>query len=1226
VFNFKTGYQMRNFNHCHFTLLLLLIHTFLSAQDLKWVYKIGGPTAEYGNGISINASQNIYDITSFMGTVSVANNISFTSRGAEDILIRKSSSLGILQWVKQIGGNQQDVAFDVVASADDNVFIAGIFRDSLYLNSDLILEGSADKISSFVLKLSGIGDVLWVKKFDSDIGVAVKSAAISGIGEIAVAGSFGGNANFGENFSATSNGGDDIFILKMNAATGETIFLKQIGSSEHEYANQLAIDPQGNILVTGEFRNALDFDPGSSVSLFNTKGLTDIFLLKLSSAGTYQWAKTFGGTGLDFGHSVTTDAQRNVIITGRFSDSISFSDSLTQLLSKGGTDIFIAKVDESGATLWANSYGDSANDQGNQVIVNNTGVIFLAGLFRGKVDFDPSFAFNNNSESKGGADAFIAVYNQDGTYNDHLSFGGIANEQMNDIALKSNGELISTGGFGAVVDFAPGSAESNIFASGGSDAFLLNIFICINPYLKEVFAVKPQICLGDKALILIQEGYLNSATQWSWQRDSCSNVTFASGDFINIPVTENTSFYVKGFGGCVVSDLCTKIDVSIFTDSLEFQFINLCEGDSIQVGDKFYKAPGIYTDILISKSGCDSMVVSEISVFQKYRRTQIYDICPGQSIQVGNSTYSLSGIYTNIFSSINGCDSVIVTTINVLPTIINNVEATLCQGETITIGNVIYGSPGTYIQSSTGGNGCEDLLIVKINVLQVNFDQFTNLCDGDSLIVGNSVYKISGIYIDTLEAFSGCDSIITSTIRVLTHSGFVGDFILCNGDSIVVGNKIYKSTGIYIDTLINAVGCDSIVFTYIRVYNLPTTLYQDLRICEGDSVLVGNTIYKTSGVFNDTLQTINGCDSIIVTMLHVANKFYFTQAEICRGDSVAIGDSIINDTGLYNIMLKNSYGCDSIIVFNLKVKENIAKTYNYNICPGDSVMVGNHVYRQPGIYIDTIVASNGCDSMVTSNLNWNHVFSDLSYNLCKGDSVTVNAKIYRTAGIYSDLLVKSDGCDSILTIRIMVLPTYEDNVVYEICKGESVTVGSATYFNTGKYAEILRSVNGCDSLINFEIKIINFVPVFFVTKDTLKAFKINGAEYQWFECIDGERVQYLGANEPEFPLFKSGTFSLSISYKGCTYFSDCLDFIRSSTSDQSNEGISAYPNPVINTLELFSPQNGIVIFRDISGKEILRTNVINGLNRVDCSNLQRGIYLLTIQSDTTKYQIKVIKL
>jgi Secretion system C-terminal sorting domain len=1217
---------MKNLNHCFFTFFILLAYSFLSAQDLKWIQKIGGTTAEFGNAVSIYNTQNIYDVTSFMGTVSVTSSMGFTSRGAEDILIRKSSSLGVLQWVKQIGGTKQDIAYDVATSEGDHVYIVGTFRDSLYLDSDLILEGNPDKTTSFLLKLNGIGDLIWVRKFDSDMGIEAKSMATAGDGQVIISGNFEGKASFSVDHSLTSVGGNDIFILKINDITGEIIFLRQIGSNEHEYANQISVDIQHNIYVTGDFRSSLDFDPGPDISAFNTKGLTDIFLLKLSTSGLYQWAKTFGSTGLDFGQSIINDAQRNVIITGRFSDNISFGDGISMLQSKGSTDIFLAKLDENGRTLWANSYGNTANDQGNQVIVNGTGVIYLAGVFRGKVDFDPSFAYNNHSESKGGADAFIAVYNQDGTYNDHISFGGIANEQMNGIALKSNGEIVSTGGFGAIVDFAPGSAEANVFANGGSDAFLLNLFICVNPYLKEVSASKPQNCLGEKALILIREGYLNSATQWSWQRESCGNVTFASGDFINVSVTENTSFYVKGSGGCVVNDLCAKVDVEIFTDSLKMLFFNFCDGDSVQVGNKFYKKSGIYSDTLKSKSGCDSVVISEISVFPKYRRAQAFDICPGQSIRVGNSSYSLSGIYTNIFSTINGCDSVIVTTIRVLPSIIDNVEATLCQGETITIGNVTYGSPGTYIQSSVGGNGCEDVLIVKINVLRVNFEQFVHLCDGDSLVVGNKVYKISGNYIDTLEAASGCDSIISSQIRILSPSGFVGDFIFCEGDSVVVGANVYKTRGIFIDTLINTAGCDSVVFTYIRMYDSPTKLVQNLRICEGDSVLVGNNIYRTSGVYKDTFQSIYGCDSTIVTNLHVASKVYFAQSEICRGDTVTIGDSILYDTGLYNIRLKNAYGCDSTIVYNLKVKENIARNFAYSICPGDSVRVGVRIYRQPGIYIDTLLASNGCDSTVTSSIRWNHASYDISYSICTGDSVIINEKVYRNQGIYVDTLVKSDGCFSILTIKIGVLPLYENDVIFEICKGESVTVGSATYFNAGKYTDILQSVNGCDSLVNFEIKIINFVPVFFASKDTLKAFKIPGAEYQWFECLAGERVQYLGANQPEFPLFKSGTFSLSIDYKGCTYFSDCLDFIRSSTDEQNKNEMVVYPNPFLGSLELHAPQAGIVIFRDISGKEAYRTSVNIGNNRVDCSNLQAGIYVLSLQYGETRQQIKLIKM
>ena len=565
-------------------MLLLFISGYAvsSAQELKWIYKIGGLTAEYGSGVVIDPDQNIYDISNYMGTVSVANGLSFVSKGQEDILIRKSSPLGILQWVKQLGGKGQDLSYDIAIDNEKNVFIAGTFRDSLFLGNQSILQGSVDKQSSFILKINPDGNLLWAQKLVSDIAVNIRCITAGGPNDLVVSGSFEGSAVFNNQLTLNSNGGNDIFILKMNGNTGLPTFLRRIGGSEQEFASQHSIDNQNNIYVTGDFRQILDFDPGIGENLLNTKGLTDIFLLKLSTSGVFQWAKSYGGIGVDYGQSLVTDQNRNVILTGRFSDNVGFGNTSQALLSKGSTDIFLLKTDQNGNTIWVNGYGDVNADQGNQVMVNQSGVIYLCGIFRGKVDFDPTFEFSSRSESKGGADVFITVYNQDGTYNEHFSLGGIANEQISDFALRNNGELISTGGFGAIVDFDPSLSDSNIFSTGGLDAFLVSIFICINPYLKEIRAVKPEICLGENVLIQVVEGYLNNATQWSWQRNDCSSITFAAGNFLNIPVTQNTTFYIKGWGGCIINDPCKKIEIKVFKDSLRYQLVELCDGATLK--------------------------------------------------------------------------------------------------------------------------------------------------------------------------------------------------------------------------------------------------------------------------------------------------------------------------------------------------------------------------------------------------------------------------------------------------------------------------------------------------------------------------------------------------------------------------------------------------------------------------------------------------------------------
>jgi len=417
------------------------------------------------------------------------------------------------------------------------------------------------------------------------------------------------------------------------------------------------------------------------------------------------------------------------------------------------------------------------------------------------------------------------------------------------------------------------------------------------------------------------------------------------------------------------------------------------------------------------------------------------------------------------------------------------------------------------------------VLIVNINVLEKNFEQQIFLCEGDSLRVGNKIYKTKGLYLDTLISSFGCDSIISSDVVVIKNSTFFGDYAICEGDSIIVGNRVYKNTGNFIDTISNSEGCDSIIFTDIRVYLLSPKVNQELRICEGDSISVGNIVHKTEGIFSDTLLNINGCDSVVSTLLHVSQRLFFLQDEICRGESVSIGDSVFYDTGLYNVYFQNIYGCDSIIVLNLNVKEKVTVSKTYFLCPGDTLIVANSKYFEEGLFSDTLVGTNGCDS-----------------------------------------------------------------------------------------------------LIRFEIKIINFVPFFFVVKDTLKAFKIEGANYQWYDCSNGDRVPFLGAVQSEFPFFKSGKFALSVTYIGCTYFSECLDFTQSASDDLQNNIVTLYPNPVTDILEITVGQSEWLMIRDAVGRIVFQTAISAGKNVMNLSDLNSGFYFAELRVGKEIKKIKFIKL
>src|SRR5690606_24088986 len=112
---------------------------------------------------------------------------------------------------------------------------------------------------------------------------------------------------------------------------------------------------------------------------------------------------------------------------------------------------------------------------------------------------------------------------------------------------------------------------------------------------------------------------------------------------------------------------------------------------------------------------------------------------------------------------------------------------------------------------------------------QVTFSQSFQICQGEVVRVGSSVYTQSGIYRDSLISMLGCDSIITTNIVVRPRDFRIQTLTLCAGKSVTVGNSTYTQTGVYTNQFTNHFGCDSTIETRLTILpvlskNLDTTI------------------------------------------------------------------------------------------------------------------------------------------------------------------------------------------------------------------------------------------------------------------------------------------------------------------------------------------------------------------------------------------------------------------
>ncbi len=500
---------------------------------------------------------------------------------------------------------------------------------------------------------------------------------------------------------------------------------------------------------------------------------------------------------------------------------------------------------------------------------------------------------------------------------------------------------------------------------------------------------------------------------------------------------------------------------------------SICNGESFSVGNSTYTATGTYTDVLTTTSGCDSTVILNLTVLPTPTTTLNISICNGESYAVGNSTYAATGTYTNVLTAANGCDSTVTLNLTVLPTPATALTAAICQGEAFSVGSASYTASGIYTNVLTAANGCDSTVTLNLTVHPIPVTNIvTSICDGASYTVGNSVYTVGGIYRDTLTAFTGCDSIVNLNLTVTSFYQTNLARTICQGESVTIGNSTYTAPGNYQDFFIAQDGCDSIVNLTLTVLPIPVTNLSP-TICQGQSFAVGNSTYTASGVYQDVLTAFTGCDSIVNLNLTVNPVFStnLTRA-ICQGQTFSVGNSVYNTSGIYTDVLVASNGCDSTVTLNLTVHPIPVTNLVRTICAGETFTVGNSTFNATGTYQTVLTAFTGCDSIVNLNLTVRApITTALTQAICQGQSFSVGNSTYTASGTYTDVLTSVTGCDSTVTLNLTVHPIPVTNLVRTICAGETFTVGNSTFSATGTYQTVLTAFTGCDSIVNLNLTV-----------------------------------------------------------------------------------------------------------------------------------------------------------
>jgi hypothetical protein len=321
---------------------------------------------------------------------------------------------------------------------------------------------SAGSYDVWVAKLAADGTHLWSTSFggsgwDEPVGVAVDAA-----GDVYVAGTFESSFGFGAT-TLVSAGLKDVFVAKLDP-NGNPLWAQRFGNASLDHVTYLAVDPAGDVVITGEFDGTIGFGGPLLVSA----GGFDAYVAELDPNGGHLWSKRFGDASDQSGESVAFDASGSLLVGAMFQGAIDMGGG--PLTSAGGWDICVAKLDAAGGHVWSGRFGGSGDEspQGPKgFAVAPSGHVFVAGTYTGTPSLGgpplPSTGDPNN-------DVFLLELDASGMPLWSQGYSAKLEQDALAIGLDASGHLVAAGIYEQGATFDLGQGPLPVF--GGFDLFV----------------------------------------------------------------------------------------------------------------------------------------------------------------------------------------------------------------------------------------------------------------------------------------------------------------------------------------------------------------------------------------------------------------------------------------------------------------------------------------------------------------------------------------------------------------------------------------------------------------------------------------------------------------------------------------------------------------------------------------------------------------------------------
>ena len=669
--------------------------------------------------------------------------------------------------------------------------------------------------------------------------------------------------------------------------------------------------------------------------------------------------------------------------------------------------------------------------------------------------------------------------------------------------------------------------------------------------------------------------------------------------------------------GC---DSVCHLQLTVIPNDEQYETHTICASELPHTFmDSTFTEAGEYEIVEADFDNCLTITHFTLNVNDTYHHYDTVTVCEETlPYTYGTTPLSATGDYDILFSTVNSCDSLVSVHFTVIPTAHGVEEQYVCVSNfPVVYGGSTFTQEGTYEVVFHRDGLCDSIVTFTLHQAQEHLiPETAEVCDHSLPYEWRGMaFNESGIYYDSLTTGHGCDSVYQLTLTVNPTVVITDNpIVLCDGESETWRDMILTESGTYRDTVSSATtGCYEIHEVSVTV-NPTYHIYDTVTICSDELPYLwhGMTL-NGAGSREDYHQTVNFCDSVYYLTLYVNPSHHATETvSSCDYDLPYLWHGqTITESGIYYDTLGTVNGCDSTFMLTFTVNTSSYVTEADTVC-NTSLPYLWHGYTltAAGTYFDTVPNTSGCNDVYELQLtvNQSDVITILD-TICQGGYYTLNGfdtLAEQPGTLYSQLtLTNANGCDSTVNLILQVMPTYVFETTASTCENVPYEWHGGSYSVEGDYYDSLTTAYGCDS-----------VYVLHLTLDPIYDIYVSDSAIREHEYV----YDYFVITPSD-----SGVSEYDIQYytlAGCDSIVHLTLYVANNDGVEEftmTPEFSFYPNPTSVMLNIEGERMESVAVFNMAGKLISRRVADTPeFTQIDVLDLPTGHYLVKVTLDDGK--------